>query len=210
MKTTSRAPLVVSIASFCISVFALYYSQWQGPQIHAVLGPAFEMGFTRNNGFNLLVPVTLINSGTNPGSVGNAGIVLHRDDSPQKQYLMMWRSFWKCDKNYHWEFEGPVHPVAIPGKSSVSKFMMFNWDTDTKLTFDEGKYTLTLVFWQDDMQEPHRQTVSLVCNRDCMERLRQKPDDSTGGTWSTRIPLNQKLYNRVLDQQGVTSLLGIH
>jgi hypothetical protein len=90
---------------------------------------------------------------------------------------MIWTKFIKfSDGGTTLEVESIVHPIPIVGKSSVVKFIQFDWSPfrQERIDIREGQYQLKLYAWTGNNQKPDlKETIDFIITNEQAVRYEQ-------------------------------------
>lgn len=198
--TTGEIALAVSVLSLVISGATLYVAHVAPPDVLVTLGGWLGVSFDLQSGpkrlFACTVQLTLSNAGAKPAQVLDLALVFSRVGASSRQCL---------SAKYVFEVapsgsvpEKPVslpyfHGFVVPGKSSVSRPVMFSSESDSILQLAAGNYTVKVLFRLQEEQEEWRMGVSDDCeiHAEDLARLRDLPiltsnHDVGSAKWITR------------------------
>lgn len=105
--------------------------------------PEHINGKVRWGGVGFYLPITFHNWSPTGGSIIDVRMIIERKDNPLVNYDMNWSMF--CgfhDTDHRWINLGIAQPIAINGKASESKVVLFNWRCTTGESFNvnTGEY----------------------------------------------------------------------
>lgn len=208
------AALVISLISLLVSAGTLYLVHFRKPSLSCLVGPEIKVYYTDyefGSSLGLIVPITFINSAARTGSIINVAVSILRADTPQQQFLMLWREFHKLDiEKNQWIYSESAHAIAIPGNSAVNKMIWFLWGSDShpKLVLTKGAYKLRVHFWKSKRTNPTTTEHDFVigdAEYDSLEQYRRNKQNSTIGIW-----LDKELeQNRSMTVDEAKRLLGV-
>ncbi|MDJ0662422.1 MAG: hypothetical protein QNJ42_23485 [Crocosphaera sp.] len=127
-------------------------------------------------------------------------------DNPQQYFDLAWSNFVKFVDGVQWENEDVAQPIAMPGRTSVSKFLRFDWSplAGDKFNLSTGQYELFLLLWSSQSEKPDIQHRFLLTITEDIRNVFQKTIDNeeSFGIW---IPIDDtRRSNRVITRVGFT------
>ena len=143
----------VSVLSLIVSAATLYLTQFQRPKISFHVGGTLGFCHTEN-GFDLYVPITFVNSAQRTGIAQKCAALVHIPSSPAKAYYIEWTEFRGYDaENRKYFRESFAGPIAITGKASEGRIVQFEW-RQGQIEFTAGTYKISLFVWLDPSDKP--------------------------------------------------------
>ncbi|MGK7945996.1 MAG: hypothetical protein AB4058_16150 [Microcystaceae cyanobacterium] len=150
-------------------------------------------------GLSLILPLTFYNWSPAGSSIYRVRLIIGRNDNQARNFDMIWTKFIEfSDGGTNLEIESIVHPIPIAGKSSIVKFIQFDWNPfrQEKIDIREGQYQLKLYAWTGNNQKPDlKETMNFIVTNEQAVRYQQSvqnnettPIDITLG--ETRQPNN--------------------
>lgn len=199
--------LIIALLSLTVSIITFYLNQLRPPQIRLQLGPAVEIYHAdrdRGSSTGFYLPVAFENRSNKNGVIVNVGLTCNRISDPSKKYFMIWREF--ADNRA--DRFAPVHPLHVPGRSTVAKVVWFMWfaESDPKLYFQQGEYLLELVYWTSNSGKAQRHSATITLPEDHAKDLEERRQ--SGNTLSKLLYLDKIIdYNQILDEKGVQEII---
>ena len=207
--SSSYLPIIISLLSLSLTVVTLYLAQLRSANISVLIGPEIQAYHADYPHIStaMYIPMTFVNTSPNMGTIYKSAVSLYKDDSPDQQYFMLWREFSKIGDNGNWTYDTHAHSFGIQGKSSISKTAWFVWfyDSNPKLFFKQGSYTLLVHVWTGKKLKPlnFKFKFSIEKQDEQTFEARIKEQSPT----SFRILLNKDLErNKILTQKESNTL----
>ncbi len=148
--------LVIAIFSLVVAFLNVYWSHWRRAVFKIVVGPILNISHPEK-GVSILVPVTFLNYGQKLGVVYRCAMTVNRKENTEQYYYFQWRFFHSYDKGKGmFNVDQDAAPVAVPGRSTLSRTVLFHWDKEgnDSLEFKEGLYVLSFYFWTEQNDYP--------------------------------------------------------
>jgi hypothetical protein len=155
--------LIISSLSLLVSLTVGYFAYFQAakPKIligsnlilfnSATLTPTEEVW----GGVTFVLPLTFYNWSPKGGSIQQVRLIIGQKDNPKEYFDMAWSNFVKFVDGVTWEDEDVAQPIAISGRSSVTKFVRFDWSplAGEKLHLKPSQYEMTILVWTNSNVE---------------------------------------------------------
>lgn len=167
MKPEVIIPIVISLTSLIVSIVVAYNAYWQPAQLKMLPGktlfiantfvPDPQTGQPQWGGLSLILPLTFYNWSPVGSSIYAVRLIIGRKDNQSRYFDMIWTKFMQFSNGGTiLEVESIAHPIPIAGKSSVVKFIQFDWSPfrQEKIEIREGEYELNLLAWSDNSSKP--------------------------------------------------------
>jgi hypothetical protein len=223
--------IIAGVGAFAAALL-VYLAHFRPPHIASILGPKI-MVFYRD--FNpekqtelvgVIAPVTFVNTAMKTGAVISASLLVYRKDTPNERFYFEWDKFGKLarleskkdgvtEQTEQWVHEEEAHALAVLGNSSITKMVYFYWfSKDKHLVLREGKYDVTLCFWDQAAQdrlpklENHKMLIDSTQAKvleDCRKAVQSVKVSAT-----VYLRLDQKLQpNQFMTENESKKLLGL-
>lgn len=221
LSLTIASVIIAGVGAFAATLL-VYLAHFRPPHITSILGPKI-MVFYRD--FNpekqtelvgVIAPVTFVNTAMKTGAVISASLLVYREDTPNERFYFEWDKFGKLTKEgREWIEAEEAHALAVLGNSSITKMVYFYWfSKDNHLVLREGKYDVTLCFWDQAAQdrlpklENHKMLIDSTqakCLEDCRKAVQSVKVSAT-----VYLRLDQKLQpNQFMTENESKKLLGL-
>jgi len=205
-------PIAISIISLLVALITFYLTQLRPPKLMSIGGPfirTYYADFEYGGSLGLYLPVTIINKSNAAGTVINAGITIHRIETPNQSFFIEWEYFAKLDfENYKWIHDEMAHALAIEGKSSITKLIWFMWQSSSepKLFLKEGTYILNFYFWDKKGKKPICETHKFNVTQSIQNSLDTFLKKHSSNTIDIRLDLDIE-HNKILTEHQEKKLL---
>ena len=201
MSSIILIPIIISSVSLIASVLTFYLTQLKPSNISVLIGPDIAVYHAVNPELftGVCVPMTFINTSPNMGTVFRCAVSIFRTDEPEQRFFMIWFDFLKTNADREWKHDGDAHSFAVSGKTSISKIAKFAWheESNPKLCFKKGSYTLVVHLWIDKNRKPKNTTFNFHIAQSDDEVLQKRIDSKSTDTYW--ISLNKDFdRNKVL------------
>ena len=167
MKPEVIIPIVISLISLSVSIAVAYNAYFQPARLKMLPGktmfiantfvPDPQTGQLQWGGLSLILPLTFYNWSPVGSSIYTVRLIIGREDNQSRNFDMIWTKFIQFSNNgATLEVESITHPIPIAGKSSVVKFIQFDWSPlrQERIEIKEGQYQLNLLAWNDNSSKP--------------------------------------------------------
>jgi hypothetical protein len=153
-------PIIISIISLLISLTSLYFAYLRPADVRMIVGRSLllsnsylELDAGRKwGGVSFVIPLTFHNWSPVGSVVHQVRIVIEKQGD-FKNFSIVWGGFLPFQEGKtNIDERSMAHPLAIPGKSTITKFVRFDWSPSEKeLEIEKGYYNLTLYAWTSDI-----------------------------------------------------------
>jgi hypothetical protein len=167
MKPEVIIPIFLSVISLFVSIAVAYNAYFQPAQLKMLPGktmfiantslPDPQTGQLQWGGLSLILPLTFYNWSPVGSSIYTVRLIIGREDNQSRNFDMIWTKFIQfSDNGATLQVESITHPIPIAGKSSVVKFIQFDWSPfrQERIEIREGQYQLNLLAWSDNSSKP--------------------------------------------------------
>lgn len=145
--------LYISAFSFLVSFITLYLTQFQKPIISFHPGHTLGVSHT-GSGFDLYAPITFVNSAQRTGIVLKSAVVISFPGEQSKYQYIEWTEFKNYDsENKRYNRETFAGPLAIAGKSSEHRIVLFRWKQG-QVSLIPGVYRVAFYVWISGSDRP--------------------------------------------------------
>lgn len=158
MKPEVIIPIFLSVISLFVSIAVAYNAYFQPAQLKMLPGktmfiantslPDPQTGQLQWGGLSLILPLTFYNWSPVGSSIYTVRLIIGREDNQSRNFDMIWTKFIQfSDNGATLQVESITHPIPIAGKSSVVKFIQFDWSPfrQERIEIREGQYQLNLL-----------------------------------------------------------------
>lgn len=152
--------LIVSLLSLIIAGAALYFSQLRKATIGALIGPEISIyhhDYAQGFSTGIIIPVSFLNNSPSTGTILKSAICIYRHGCEDEKYFIQWQKFDLLEeKNNQWEHEEDCHSLVLGPRSGLHKNIWFMWHPNNvkKLIFENGKFTISLFVWTNQLVKP--------------------------------------------------------
>jgi hypothetical protein len=192
MKPEAIIPIVISLVSLAVSITVAYNAYFQPAKIQMLAGRNLIISNSfildpqtqqpQWGGLSLILPFTFYNWSPVGSSVYRVRLVIGREDDQARNFDMTWTKFIEFSNGgTTLEVESIVHPIPIPGKSSIVKFVQFDWSPfrHDKIQIREGQYQLKLYAWTGNNQKPDlKEAINFSLTNDVSIRYQQSVQEN--------------------------------
>ncbi len=203
--------ILLSSTGLLIAVITFYLTNLRPPSVKCQIGPTLQVYHGDHAGgisTGFYLPVTFENTSARTGIVKNAALIIYRRDQPEQQFFMTWKDFAKLVPDQGWQPEEIAHAVAVPGRSTVGKFIWFMWfaNSSPKLNLREGTYVVDLCYWTHVSKKPRHQKHEVFVTDETAKILEARRAE--GSNTSRILWLDKQInYNQVLTRHESEALL---
>lgn len=155
MKPEAVISIIISLISLAVSMTVAYTAYFKPARIQMLAGRTLIIANSfildpqtqqpQWGGLSLILPLTFYNWSSTGSSVYRVRLIIGRDDNQSRNFDMIWTKFIEfSDGGTTLEVESIVHPIPIAGKSSIVKFIQFDWSPfrQERIEVKEGQYQL--------------------------------------------------------------------
>lgn len=166
--------VIISSVSLIVSAITLHLSYFKPANIKMIASRAITIAnsyidttdstnptrVTRKwGGVSFILPFTFSNWSSKGGTIYKMRLVI-TTPTGNTNYDILWSSFIQfTDGGANWESVSVAYPFSIQSKSSVTKFIRFDWSPDKsdKIDIQQGQYSLSFYTWTNDKPKPNLQ-----------------------------------------------------
>jgi len=158
-------PMIISIISLLVSLIIAYlvYLRPANPKmlVNTLLSFYPMPGNPNPSAVGFYLPITFYNWSPTGGSILEVRMIVSHTDNPSQNFDMMWLDFNDTieleDGRPKWELTGKAQPIAIPGRSSISKTIRFGWFFygNSPMNIREGRYRVIVLAWTHTKKKPN-------------------------------------------------------
>lgn len=221
MKLETIIPIIISLISLVVSIAVAYNAFLKPAKIEMLAGRTLIIANSfildlqtqqrQWGGLSLILPVTFYNWSPVGSSVYRVRLIIGRKDNQARNFDMIWSKFIEfSDGGDTLEIQSVVHPVPIQGKSSIVKFIQFDWSPyrQEKIEIREGEYQLRIYAWTSNNQKPDlKETINFNLPNEQVLRYQQSVEANE--TTLIDVPLGEnRPPNSVLSRQDIENDYG--
>lgn len=213
MNIYNYIPISISVISIILSLSVAYLAYFKPAKIKLLVGSNLIVFNSFINtisgkvwgGITFVLPVTFYNWSPRGGSIYQVRLAIGRPENPQQYFDLAWSNFVKFVDGVNWQDEDVAQPIAMSAKSSVNKFIRFDWNplTSEKFKITTGQYELFLFVWTEQSEKPSIQEMFYFTITDDICEIFQKTieNNESFGIW---IPIdNSRRSNKVTTRIGL-------
>lgn len=221
MKPEAIIPIIISLVSLVVSITVAYTAYFKPAKIQMLAGRTLIIANSfildpqtqqpQWGGLSLILPLTFYNWSSTGSSVYRVRLIIGRNDNQARNFDMIWTKFIEfSDGGTTLEVESIVHPIPIAGKSSIVKFIQFDWSPfrQERIEVKEGQYQLKLYAWTGNNQKPDlKETINFSFTNE--QAVRYQKSVQANETTPIDITLGEtRQPNNVLTRQDIENDYG--
>lgn len=158
--------LIISSLSLLVSLSVGYLAYFQAAKPKILIGSNLILFNSATvtpteevwGGVTFVLPLTFYNWSPRGGSIQQVRLIIGQKENPKEYFDMAWSNFVKFIDGITWEDEDVAQPIAISGRSSVTKFVRFDWSplAGETLQIKSGQYEMVILVWTNgNIEKPN-------------------------------------------------------
>lgn len=188
-------PIAISCFSLVVSAIALYFSQFTRAEIDVVAGEWINVYHFGEGNCGITLSISVANRGAQLATVRRFGLLINAANSKQG-YLMEPIFYQKIDEKGDFLHDSQPVPVAIPGRSTETRQVLFRSSLEKPEEFQftkAGTWQITVLAWIKDSVEPQGAAFfSLDVSDDDAETLKKRRNEKV----TTTVRLRQSEWHK--------------
>jgi hypothetical protein len=156
MDANTWVPILISSFALMVSFLSLYFTAIRPARLEILPGEEVFLSHFSEGNFSISVPVSFINHGARTGVVRRLALLV-QPPGEEDPYLLEPLNFQKVDDKGGFHVEAMVAPVAVGGRQSVTKQVIFRSSYERPKEFQvvsPGIYHFRLLTWTTQESGP--------------------------------------------------------
>ena len=156
MEAQVIIPLIVSCLALGVSILTLYFSQLRAAAITIIAGEHLNIYYFAQGNCAVTLPISVANNGARIAVVRRVALLIKEGGSPEG-YLVEPLFYDRIDEQGDFQHEFQPYPIAVPGRSTETKQILFRSSferPDEFRFFKSGLYKITVLAWLKNSVEP--------------------------------------------------------
>jgi hypothetical protein len=174
MEAKIVIPVLVSALALGVAFVTLYFSQLRAAAITITAGEHVNIWYFTEGNCAATLPINVANNGARTAVVRRLALLIQEGGSTEG-YLFEPVFYDRIDEDGNFQHESQPHPIAVPGRSTETKQILFRSSLERPEEFrfrKAGSYRLTVVAWLKNSVKPQAaDTFSLLITDTDLETL---------------------------------------
>ena len=149
-------PIAISCLAIGVSVVTLYFSQLRSAVVAVVAGEHLNIYYFQEGNCAVTLPISVANNGARTAIVRRVALLIQEGGSAEG-YLLEPIFYDRIDENGNFQHDTQPLPIAVPGRSTETKQILFRSSFDRPSEFHflkAGTYKATVLAWLRSSVEP--------------------------------------------------------
>jgi hypothetical protein len=176
MEAKLAIPILISCFALLVSVLTLYYSQLRAAAVTIVAGEHVNISYFTVGNVAMTIPISVANNGARTAIVRRVALMIQQAGAIEG-YLVEPLFYQRIDEHGNFVHDSQPHPIAVPGRSTETKQVLFrsSYERPSEFRFAKpGAYRLTVLAWVRNSIEPQAaETFSIILSDEEVEKLEQ-------------------------------------